>query len=230
MTPGARLGLCPSGEHIFKALLDDTIRINMNRIMAATTTLGFALLGLLHKEARSGYDLRKIFQTTPMGHYSSSPGAIYPALRRLGQRGLITGSVDRSQPLRPRKMFQPTRLGTKALKEWLARPITGDDVVFRLDELLLRFAFMEHLDSPEATRQFLRSLVRELESYVKELELHHQALPQAPTPHGALALQCGIESHRAHLRWARSALKHFQSGKKRRRVSAQRDSQEKSSQ
>jgi hypothetical protein len=36
---------------------------------------------LLHQQPRSGYDLRKIFESSPIAYYSDSPGAIYPALR-----------------------------------------------------------------------------------------------------------------------------------------------------
>ena len=50
----------------------------MNRIMKRdiTTSLGYALLGLIHLQPQSGYGLRKVFESTPMGHYSWSPGAI----------------------------------------------------------------------------------------------------------------------------------------------------------
>jgi DNA-binding PadR family transcriptional regulator len=46
--------------------------------------LGYALLGLIHQKPSSGYDLRKTFTETAMGSFSNSPGAIYPALARLG--------------------------------------------------------------------------------------------------------------------------------------------------
>ena len=45
--------------------------------------LGYALLGLIHQQPLSGYDVKKIFASTPMAGFSDSPGAIYPALRRL---------------------------------------------------------------------------------------------------------------------------------------------------
>ena len=53
------------------------------------TTLGYALLGLVAGEPQTGYALMKTFTTTPMGHYSGSPGAIYPALRRLEGAGQV---------------------------------------------------------------------------------------------------------------------------------------------
>ena len=177
----------------------------------STTSLGFALLGLLHKQPASGYELRKIFQTTPMAHYSSSPGAIYPALRKLEHQGLIVGAVDRSQTLRPRKTFKPTRSGSRALQNWLDQPLTRDDVAFRLDELLLRFAFMANFPPAERTKAFLRDLTRELVSYIDDLQRELEALPPGPPPHPRLAVECGIESFRAHARWARRALRHVES-------------------
>jgi len=57
----------------------------------SNSALAFALLGLIGQEPRSGYDLRKFFSSTPMISFSDSPGAIYPALRRLEQRGLVRG-------------------------------------------------------------------------------------------------------------------------------------------
>lgn len=182
--------------------------------MSQTTTLALALLGLLHERPRSGYDLRKLFATTPMAHYSSSPGAIYPALRRLERQGLVSGSVDRSQSLRPKKTFRPTTQGIQVLKGWLSRPVTRDDVVFRLDELLLRFSLMAGLLSAAQTRRFLRTFTREVEAYVVELRRQEEALPVDASVHGTLALECGIESYRAHARWAKRALDRLSGGKK----------------
>ncbi len=51
------------------------------------TPLRLAILGLVAMHPQSGYDLRKIFETTPMGNFSSSPGAIYPALKSLEKKG-----------------------------------------------------------------------------------------------------------------------------------------------
>ena len=175
----------------------------------SSTTLGYAILGLIHEQPQSGYNLRKVFASTPMGHYSSSPGAIYPALRRLEEQGLIFGRVDRSKSLRPKQIFRPTVAGSRALEEWLTRPVTGDDVIWKMDELMLRFAFHSFLESDEATRSFLTSFIAELDAYVRALERQRKDLPDEVTRHGKLAIESGIESYRAHTRWARRALKEF---------------------
>jgi len=174
------------------------------------TTLSYALLGLVHEEPRTGYDIRKIFQTTPMCHYSSSPGAIYPALKRLEEQGLVTGEVNQTHALRPKRVFGPTAAGTEAFLAWLALEITTDDVIWRLDELMLRFAFHFFLGSNRATREFLRELARETGAYSKVLEKELVNLPESTPIHGRLALESGVESYRVHNEWAQRSLHHFE--------------------
>jgi len=174
------------------------------------TTLSYALLGLVHEEPRTGYDIRKIFQTTPMCHYSSSPGAIYPALKRLEKQGLITGEVNQTHALRPKRVFGLTAAGTESLLGWLALEISADDAIWRLDELMLRFAFHSFLGSDRATREFLRALARETDAYSKVLENEMANLPESTPIHGRLALESGVESYRVHSQWARRALLHFE--------------------
>jgi DNA-binding PadR family transcriptional regulator len=177
---------------------------------ARPTNLGFALLGLLHEAPRSGYDLRKVFAETALGNYSSSPGAIYPALARLERQGLVDGEEDRTQALRPRKVYHATAAGTGALREWLARDVTRADVSRGLDELMLRFAFHWVLDSAAETRRFLGTLATELEAYVEELVGQRTLLFDAMPIHSRLALEQGIEQYRASARWARHALRQFE--------------------
>jgi len=86
------------------------------------TSLELAIVGLVHVEPTTGYDLCKLFESTPMGHFSSSPGAVYPALRRLEKRGVIAGRVPRAYSLRPRKGCSTTRDGKGLLKERLTAP------------------------------------------------------------------------------------------------------------
>jgi DNA-binding PadR family transcriptional regulator len=171
-----------------------------------STPLGYALLGLVYREPASGYDLCRLFETTPMAHYSSSPGAIYPALRRLEKQGLIAGETEKADSLRPRRVYRSTAAGEAALREWASAPVTRDDVVRALDLLMLRFALMGALVDRAASRRFLEELSGELRAYLVELEGHLEKVAAAGDPHGRLALESGIEQHRVLARWARRAL------------------------
>jgi len=170
--------------------------------MKDDSLLGYALLGLLHQEPLSGYDLRKIFATTALGSFSDSPGAIYPALRRLEARAWVRGTVQASTSLRQRRVYRPTTAGRTALQAWLARPVTRDDVVRGAGTLMLRFAFIERTLGPQGAAGFLRALARELSEYIPGLKANLAAHGRAMPRSGRLALECGIQEYEVRLRWA----------------------------
>jgi DNA-binding PadR family transcriptional regulator len=174
--------------------------------MKSVTLLGHALLGLLYGKPASGYDLRKTFTDTPMGRFSDSPGAIYPALRRLEDRKLIVaGSKDRAT-LRRRRELKLTAAGLAELKHWLSSPIDQADVASRMSELMLRFAFMDEVLGGTATLGFLRSLNKALRAHIpvlrKYLEVHSAHMPRS----GRLALESGICGYEAQADWSSRAI------------------------
>jgi DNA-binding PadR family transcriptional regulator len=174
------------------------------------TTLEYALLGLVTQSPQSGYDLRKTFETTAMGSFSGSPGAIYPALRRLEKRELIEGEVDATTALRPRMVFRPTDAGREALEAWLVRTISREDVERHVDELMLRFALHSVLGSSAPTCRFLESFLRAVEDYLDELKRQRRDVPARTPLQSRMALAAGIEQYRAFARWARKAIKAFE--------------------
>ena len=173
--------------------------------------LSLAILGLVSMQPMSGYDLRKCFATTPMGHFSASPGAVYPALTRLEKAGWIQGIQDFRQELRPRRMFSLTDEGRAVLVGHLSRPITREDVIWRMDELLLRFSFMGHWVSGELVKRFLSQFSLEIGGYLEVLQARLSAFPNLPSPTARLALEYGIEQYQAAARWASRAFAQLES-------------------
>jgi DNA-binding PadR family transcriptional regulator len=171
--------------------------------MKTVSTLEFALVGLLRQKAQSGYDLRKTFTETAMRHYSDSPGSIYPALRRLQTRGLIEAEPkDR----RGREVFHLTPGGVASFIEWLAQDVSREDVVWRLKELMLRFAFMDGNVPRSTAIRFLDQFEHEFSVYVTELRAKFERDSYLKPVHtGLLAFQSGIEGIEAQLSWARQA-------------------------
>ncbi|HKV60807.1 MAG TPA: PadR family transcriptional regulator [Candidatus Acidoferrum sp.] len=183
--------------------------------MQENSLLGHALLGLLHKQPRSGYDLRKVFANTPMGTFSDSPGAIYPALQRLKKRRLVSSRVHTSSGLRRRRLFRPTSAGKRAFREWQTKAITHDDVVHGVDELMLRFSFMgETVGSAQAVR-FLKAFAKELAAYIptlrRFLKVHRTSMPFS----GSLALESGVRRYETLLDWAKKSIAAYKKKKKR---------------
>jgi DNA-binding PadR family transcriptional regulator len=182
--------------------------------MKNASALEFALLGLIAQEPRSGYDLRKIFATTAMRHYSDSPGSIYPALRRLEKRDWIVAVANRAEVSgRGRTAFRLTAAGRSSLKEWLSLPVSFEDVAMRPEELMLRFAIMDGNAPRQTAIRLLQALEDGLAAQVMTYRLQlreMQAMLRKPegtvAQHtGVLAFEAGIEGMESRLAWARRA-------------------------
>jgi DNA-binding PadR family transcriptional regulator len=163
------------------------------------------LLGLICTAPASGYDLKRIFATTPMGLYQPSSGTLYPALRRLEEKGLVKAqapSGQDGQSARNRRVYGPTQTGLAAHLNWLRTPVEPATVSHDLGLHLMRFVMMEHLLPPEEVLTFLQNLADTLVALTAQLK-QYAAAADIPGRHPRLALDHGIAIHRASLRWAK---------------------------
>jgi DNA-binding PadR family transcriptional regulator len=132
------------------------------------TTQEYVALGMTSLEPQSGYSIRSAFSLGAF-RLSSSPGSIYPMLKRLERNGLMTGKIETLHETRARKMYSPTPLGEQLLDEWLHLPVSKEEVVTGKDLLLLKFLFMERrLGRPK--------VIAWLTTYTEALELYEQLL------------------------------------------------------
>jgi DNA-binding PadR family transcriptional regulator len=173
----------------------------------ALTAFEQVLLGMIVGQPRSGYDLRKLFTATPAAVYQPSAGALYPALRRLEQRGMLCAEVAVSSGRRGRRIWHPTEAGRAVHLDWVRLPVRADTVAADLGLHLMRFVMMEHQLTAGEIREFLVSLIEALEGSVKGMEgfVATEGV-QFPGRHPLLALRHGVMVHKASLDWARSAL------------------------
>jgi DNA-binding PadR family transcriptional regulator len=164
------------------------------------------LLGVIDSEPRSGYGLKKMFNSSPSSVYQPSPGALYPALRRLEARGLLRAEKI-STGRRAQRMYHVTDAGHAAHVEWLRQPVVPVTVGADLGLHLMRFALMANHLPRESVLAFLTSLESALDTFVADMEHYLASGAQAHMPHAELAIEHGIAVHRASLEWARSALR-----------------------
>jgi DNA-binding PadR family transcriptional regulator len=163
------------------------------------------LLGVIHGEPRSGYGLKKMFNASPASLYQPSPGALYPALRRLAARGLLRVE-DTPNGRRAQRVYSVTEAGHRVHLDWLRQPVVPATVGADLGLHLMRFALMEnHLPRP-AVIAFLEDLENALQNFVTGMERYVASGAQSGRPHAELAIGHGIAVHRASLEWTRSAL------------------------
>jgi DNA-binding PadR family transcriptional regulator len=90
--------------------------------------LRLLLLQLIAEEPRHGYDLIKAMEERSSGHYSPSPGVIYPALAMLADEGLIAEQDSEDS----RRKFAISDAGTAALE---AAQIEAEGAMERLTGL-----------------------------------------------------------------------------------------------
>ena len=180
--------------------------------MTSKSTLEFALMGMMRFKPQTGYDLRKTFTTTGMRHYSDSPGSIYPALKRLEARGWIAPAPAQGEAdARRRQAYALAESGKEALVKWVDQPVTHDDVVLRVSELMLRFALMDGNVPRATTIRFLADFEREMGNYAAESRAKLEAMRLKAGLHtGVLAYESGIEGMEHQVDWARRARELFE--------------------
>jgi DNA-binding PadR family transcriptional regulator len=200
-------------------ILSEVFAFLFQKQEADSSLLGYALLGLLQQQSSSGYDLRKIFASTPMQSFSDSPGAIYPALARLEKARLIRGRVEDRSGLRRRKVYSLTSAGLDTLKGWLNEPVRHERLVREWNSLILRFAFTDGVLGKGAGAAFLRLLVKELDAYLPTLHEYFAAQQSDMPTSGRLALKSGIVGYEAQLKWAKAALATYEKAKEQKRAS-----------
>src|SRR5215831_13022969 len=81
----------------------------------------FALLGILSLCPGSGYDIKKMVESSIGYFWSESYGRIYPLLKQLAKEGLIRPQREQKDGRRERQSYAITEKGTRALVEWLRR-------------------------------------------------------------------------------------------------------------
>jgi DNA-binding PadR family transcriptional regulator len=148
-------------------------------------------------ERRSGYDIRLLFKATPLGIFSDSPGAIYPALARLEARGLLASEAAGS---RRRRVYFRTPAGDAALDAWLRAPVDPEITTRRPHEHELRYVIVAFRLGRAAGADFLGACADSYRARIAELEAFRAGHPEI----GAIsveALDLGIQLFRTRLTW-----------------------------
>jgi DNA-binding PadR family transcriptional regulator len=169
------------------------------------TTFEYALLGLIGMSPMTGYDVHKVFDSTPLTHFSSSPGAIYPALGRLSRIGLLEARLDAAKETRPRRVFSLTAAGGQALDLWLHQPVTREELIRGNGAPVLRFSLAAGRLSRDQILAYLETYQRTVADYLKELYGHAELTAGPENLHGRLALYLGIRGFESELEWIKGA-------------------------
>ena len=124
-------------------------------------------LAVLSAGDASGYEIRKALQEPPLGQFQDAAyGSIYPALSKLSEEGLVSGTAF-SQEKRPdKKVYSLTSAGEMALRSALLVAPTPDK--FRSDFLLL--LYLADRLPVEFARQLVDQRISEYEGRLERME------------------------------------------------------------
>lgn len=110
--------------------------------MSSRSTSRYALLGMLSIRPMSGYDIKKLIETSVSYFWTESYGQIYPILKSLVAEKLVTRTVQKQSGKPDRHIYALTPAGRRVLRDWLARaPVPKVD----RNELLLKLFFGEEV-------------------------------------------------------------------------------------
>lgn len=184
---------------------------------------------LLARAPMTGSELVGLLRRYPLAGTGKSPGAVYPALYRLADAGLVCGRPRHTGSSRSRALHQKaspaaavgspvvalergtvqefglTRAGVERLRGWACRRVTRQEVLERPEHLMLRFAMCTGLSGPTAARRVARQCRRVCGALAGELVEELERERGRASPSARLALQCTLALLQARVSWSRQA-------------------------
>jgi DNA-binding PadR family transcriptional regulator len=113
--------------------------------------LDFILLGMVASGDLTGYEIKKNIESSIGVFYKASYGSLYPALKRLAEKGLLT-MYEKPQGGRERKYYRITDEGKRVFSDWLEAPM---NVLDGTNTHLAKVYFFDRLPEDVRNRQLL---------------------------------------------------------------------------
>jgi DNA-binding PadR family transcriptional regulator len=114
-------------------------------------SLEFSLLGFLDQGPKTGYELKKILDESTQFFWHAELSQIYPALKRLEQRGAVAAEVQPQEGKPDKKIYSITPQGREELVAWLSDPL--DQAPEIKNVVLLKLFFSGRLSQEETCAQ-----------------------------------------------------------------------------
>lgn len=162
--------------------------------------LELAALGLvLTGGPCTAYWVQRQFQESLSSFFSGSAGAVYPAIERLEQRGLIEGRTSRNGE-RVSRQYKLTAGGKKTLRRWLLPPLPAEDIAFTMDPVRTRIFSLSAL-SPSERLRFVDEALAKTRRRVEEVRDDTELLGQSGDLYSYLGGLGVLHEAEARVRW-----------------------------
>lgn len=132
----------------------------------AASTLGYALLGLLARQPRTGYELSQALRR-PIGYFwTAGHSQIYPELARLEAAHYVSHTVVDGPGPRDTKRYAVTAAGRRAIAAWAGTPATPAP---SRDEFMLK-VYSLWLVEPDRARALIDAQLAQHEAQLCDYE------------------------------------------------------------
>jgi PadR family transcriptional regulator AphA len=164
--------------------------------MEQLNATAYVILGFVHNEPRSGYEIKALVDNSTRFFWAASYGQIYPELKRLAEAGLILGK-DVPTGGRKRTVYEITADGEEELRAWLRQaPQTFE----MRDEGLLKLFFANALPREESL-EILRSMKAQRLAVNERLRAIEQMKGEIEDPFPMIVLRGGLEFTKWFAEW-----------------------------
>ncbi|GAA3801134.1 PadR family transcriptional regulator [Sphaerisporangium flaviroseum] len=178
-----------------------------------TSTLGFAIMAVLARGARTGYELATAM-SRPLGYFwTAGHSQIHVDLQKLLAADLVRFEAEHGPGPQGRKVYHLTPQGREALRDWVTEPPRSRP---ERDELVLK-SYASWLADPEQVAELFRERLAEHEARIAEYERQQadfEDVPAADRPaFGNYAtLWCGLSYERHRAAWCRWMIEQLGAG------------------
>jgi PadR family transcriptional regulator AphA len=179
-------------------------------------SLEHAILGFLNYRPFSGYDLKKIFDTSVRHFWPADQSQIYRTLNRLTDKGWAEMEKIEQESRPDRKEYHVTPAGKEELRQWLATPLPFGD---NRSAPLIQVFFAGQLSNDEIIQMyqrmadFMRMGLQQYEQIPQEMEAYSEYV-QSPREFffWMQTLEIGKMMARTNLAWIENMIVKIKNG------------------
>lgn len=175
--------------------------------------LEYIILGFLMHRDMSGYDMKQWMTHSTSYFYDASFGSIYPALKRLVQKGMVTYE-ESTGGSKYKKIYKINETGRAYFLEWLREPMVFE--ITKQDHLI-RIFFYEHLPKERAIAN-LKDFVGQIEPVADKLTREKEEIPQRfninDVFYGYATMIYGIDYFKFLMGWCRDLIHELETNPK----------------
>jgi DNA-binding PadR family transcriptional regulator len=161
-----------------------------------------AILGLVARRERSGYDLLRTIENGVGFFWTPAKSQLYALLPRLVERGLLSARRVRQDRRPDKTLYRITTAGRDALREGLEQSSRAVD----RNPFELRVFFGDHM-RPGAVRAMIEARRDQNRAHLAVLEEIERGVEKYRDLYPYLTRLAGKENAKAAIRWAEQALR-----------------------